>query len=59
MVTLNDTLDHMNLIDNFKTLCPKQQNTQSFQVRMEHFPGSIDRMPATKRVPTNSRLKRY
>ena len=35
---LNDTLDQLDLIDNYKTFHPKQQNTHSFEVHMEHSP---------------------
>ena len=35
MVVLNDTTDHLDLIDNYRTFYPKQQNTHSFQVHME------------------------
>ena len=36
---LNDTLNKMDLIDIYRTLHPKQQNTLSSQVLMEHSPG--------------------
>ena len=36
---LNDTLNKMDLIDIYKTFQPKQQNTLSSQVLMEHSPG--------------------
>ena len=36
---LNDTLDQMDLIDIYRPSIQKQQNTQSFQVLMEHSPG--------------------
>ena len=36
---LNDTLNKMNLIDIYRTFHPKQQNTLSSQVLMEHSPG--------------------
>ena len=36
---LNDTLNKMDLIDINRTFHPKQQNTLSSQVLMEHFPG--------------------
>ena len=36
---LNDTLNKMYLIDIYRTFYPKQQNTLSSQVLMEHSPG--------------------
>ena len=36
---LNDTLNKMNLIDIYRTFHPKQQNTLSSQVLMEHSTG--------------------
>ena len=36
---LNDTLNKMDLIDIYRTFHPKQQNTLSSQVLMEHTPG--------------------
>ena len=36
---LNDTLNEMNLIDIYRTFHPKQQNTLSSQVLIEHSPG--------------------
>ena len=36
---LNDTLNKMNLIDIYRTFHPKQQNTLSLQMLMEHSPG--------------------
>ena len=36
---LNDTLNKMDLIDIYRTFHPKQQNTLSSQVLMEHSPG--------------------
>ena len=38
-VVLNDTIDQVDLIDSYRTLHPKQQNTHSFQVHVEHIPG--------------------
>ena len=37
--TLNDTLNKMDLIEIYRTFHPKQQNTLSSQVLMEHSPG--------------------
>ena len=36
---LNDTLNKMDLIDIYRTFHPKQQNTLSSEVLMEHSPG--------------------
>ena len=36
---LNDTLDEMDLIDNFRTFHPTAKNTPYSQVLMEHSPG--------------------
>ena len=36
---LNDTFDQMDLIDIFGHSIPKQQNTLSSQLLMEHSPG--------------------
>ena len=36
---LNDTLEKMDLIGIYRTFHPKQQNTLSSQVLMEHSPG--------------------
>ena len=36
---LNDMLNKMDLIDIYRTFHPKQQNTLSSQVLMEHSPG--------------------
>ena len=36
---LNDTLNKMDLIDIYRTLHPKQQNTLSSQLLMEHSAG--------------------
>ena len=36
---LNDTLNKMYLTDTYRTFHPKQQNTLSSQVLMEHSPG--------------------
>ena len=36
---LNDTLNKMELINIYRTFHPKQQNTFSSQVLMEHSPG--------------------
>ena len=36
---LNDTLNKMDLIDIYRIFHPKQQNTLSSQVLMEHSPG--------------------
>ena len=36
---LNDTLDEMDLIDNFRTFHPTAENTPYSQVLMEHSPG--------------------
>ena len=33
---LNEALNQMDLIDIYRTLCPKEQNTHSSQVHMEH-----------------------
>ena len=35
---LNDTIDQIDLIDIYRTFHPKQQNTRSSQVLMEHSP---------------------
>ena len=36
---LNDTIDHIDLIDIYRTFHPKQQITLSSQMHMEHSPG--------------------
>ena len=36
---LNDTINKMDLIDIYRTFHPKEQNTRSSQVLMEHSPG--------------------
>ena len=36
---INETFDQMDLIDNFRTFHPKQNNTPSSQMCMEHFSG--------------------
>ena len=36
---LNDTLDEMDLIDNFRTFHPNAEEYTSSQVHMEHSPG--------------------
>jgi len=50
-IALNDTLQQMDLTDGF---IPKQKNTHSFQVHMEHSPEYIKHQP-TKQTSTNSR----
>ena len=37
IVTLNNSLDHMDLTVCIEHLIPKKQNTHSFQMHMEHF----------------------
>ena len=38
-LALNDTLNKIDLTDIYRTIHPKQQNTLSSQVLMEHSPG--------------------
>ena len=38
---LNNITEQLDLIDIFRTVHPKNQNIDSFQVYMEHFPGLI------------------
>ena len=37
IVSLNNTLDEMDLTDLYRAFHPKKQNTHSFQVHMKHF----------------------
>ena len=37
IVSLNNTLEEMDLTDIYRAFIPKKQNTHSFQVYMEHF----------------------
>ena len=39
IVALNDTLNQMDLLVSSEHFTPKQQNTHTFQVHMEHFLG--------------------
>ena len=58
-VTLNDTLDQMDLIDICRTFCPKTAEYTFFPSARGTF-SRIDHMPVPKQVPQNSRrLKMY
>lgn len=52
---LNNITEQLDLIDIFRTVHPKNQNIDSFQVHMEHFPGLIT-YQGIKEASTNLRV---
>ena len=56
---LNDTLNKRDLIDIYRTFCPKQQDTLSSQVLMEHSPGEIISWVTNQALVNLRKLKLY
>ena len=53
----NDTIEPLDIMDTFRTLLPKNQNTQSFQVHMEHSQG-LTTYWGTKLTSTSLRVQK-
>ena len=56
---LNDTLNKMDIIDIYRIFHPKQQNTLSSQVPMEHSPGQIIPWVTNQAFVNLRKLKSY
>ena len=54
---LNNITEQLDLIDIFRTVHPKNQNIDSFQVHMEHFAGLIT-YQGIKEASTNLRVQK-
>ena len=57
MMVLNDTFNHLDFIDIYRTLYPKQTDYSTFLSAHETF-SKTDHTLGTKEVSTNSRVKK-